>query len=104
MGFLSFQRAKPNEAEPAPTLIRLPSGSCTVDPSGRVVASTLPRSFPDALVREISTAVLATFQAGREAQMPLTEIVADYSALKLTARELRGGAIIFLAPRSLGQR
>jgi hypothetical protein len=55
-------------------------------------------------VAEITTAVLATFQAAREAQMPLTEIVADYSALKLTARELRGGAIIFLAPRSLGQR
>ena len=31
--------------------------------------------------------------------IPLTELIADYSALKLTARELRGGAIIFLAPR-----
>ena len=103
MGFLSF-RSKPKDAEVTSALVRLPSGSCTVDPSGRVVASTLPRAFPGVLVEEITTAVLTTFQAAREAQMPLTEIVADYSALKLTARELRGGAIIFLAPRSLGQR
>jgi len=103
MGFLSF-RSKPKEAEVTSALVRLPSGSCTVDPSGRIVASTLPRSFPDALLKEITTAVLATFQAAHEAQMPLAEMVADYSALKLTARELRGGAIIFLAPRSLGQR
>jgi hypothetical protein len=103
MGFLSL-RSKPKEAESTSALVRLPSGSWTVDPSGRVVASTLPSSFPDALLKEITTAVLTTFQAAREAQMPLVEIVADYSALKLTARELRGGAIIFLAPRSLGQR
>jgi len=103
MGFLNF-RSKPQEAEATSALVRLPSGSCTVDPSGRIVASTLPRSFPDARLREITAAVLGTFQAAREAQIPLTEIVADYSALRLTARELRGGAIIFLAPRSLGQR
>jgi len=48
--------------------------------------------------------VLSTFQAAREAGIPLTELIADYAALKLTARELRGGAIIFLAPRSLGQK
>ena len=103
MGFLNF-RSRPKEAETASTLVRLPSGSCTVDPSGRVVASTLPGSFPVPRVKEITASVLATFQAAREAQIPLTEIVVDYASLRLTARELRGGAIIFLAPRSLGQR
>jgi hypothetical protein len=103
MGFLNF-RSKPKEVEAAPTLVRLPSGSCTIDPSGRLVASTLPRSFPESLLKEITAAILATFQAAREAQMPLTELVVDFSALRMTARELRGGAIIFLAPRSLGQR
>ncbi len=85
-------------------LVRLPTGSFTLDPAGRVVASTLPRSFPADRVRQIGDLVLSTFQAAREARIPLTELIAEYAALKLTARELRGGAIIFLAPRSLGPK
>jgi len=80
-------------------LVRLPAGSFTLDPAGRIVASTLPRAFPAAHVQEIGAMVLSTFQSAREAHIPLTELIANYSALKLTARELRGGAIIFLAPR-----
>ena len=82
-----------------PGLMRLPTGSFTLDPSGRIVASTLPRSFPAVHVQQIGALVLATFRSAREAQIPLTELIADYAALRLTARELRGGAIIFLAPR-----
>ena len=85
-------------------LVRLPTGSFTVDPSGKVVASTLPQSFPAAQVRQIGDVVLATFRSAREADLPLMELIVDYATLKLTARELRGGAIIFLAPRSLGQK
>ncbi len=85
-------------------LVRLPTGSFTLDPTGRIVASTLPRSFPAAQVRQIGDLVLSTFQLAREAHIPLTELIADYAALKLTARELRGGAIIFLAPRSMGPK
>jgi hypothetical protein len=80
-------------------LIRLPTGSFTLDPGGRIVASTLPRSFPSTHVQQIGALVLSTFRSAREAQLPLTELIADYAALRLTARELRGGAIIFLAPR-----
>jgi hypothetical protein len=103
MGFLGFG-SKSSVAADRPALIRLPSGSFTIDPTGRLVASTLPRSFPEALVREIGAVVLATFQSAREAQLPLAELVAHFSSLKLTARELRGGAIIFLAPRGFAQR
>ena len=85
-------------------LVRLPTGSFTLDPSGRIVASTLPRSFPAEQVRHIGELVLNTFQLARDARIPLSELIADYAALKLTARELRGGAIIFLAPRSLGPK
>src|SRR6266516_3040339 len=83
-------------------LVRLPTGSFTLDSTGRIVASTLPRSFPATQVRQIGELVRSTFRLAQEAQIPLTELIADYEALKLTARELRGGAIIFLAPRSLG--
>ena len=95
MGFLNLLTRR----GPGPVLVRLPTGSFTLDPGGRIVASTLPRSFPTARAQQIGALVLSTFQSAREAHIPLTELIADYSALKLTARELRGGAIIFLAPR-----
>jgi hypothetical protein len=95
MGFLS------RFAKPAPTLLRLPSGSFTVDREGSVVAWTLPSSFPSALVSQIAQQVLAVFHDGAAAQLPLSEIIINYPSLKITARKLRGGAIIFLAPPAL---
>jgi hypothetical protein len=102
MGLLKFLTRRGSST--VANLVRLPTGSFTLDPSGRIVASTLPRSFPGAQTRQIGDVVLSTFRLAREAQIPLTELIADYAALKLTARELRGGAIIFLAPRSLGPK
>ena len=101
MGFLNLLTKR---GQTGATLVRLPTGSFTIDPGGRIVASTLPRSFPAGKVRQIGDLVLSTFQEARAAGIPLTEVIADYAAQKLTARELRGGAIIFLAPRSLGQK
>lgn len=86
------------------TLMRLPQGSFTVDRNGSVSVSTLPHAFPRAVLDEIAVRVLEGFRDARTAQLPLTEIVVDYAALRLTARELRGGAIIFLSPRSLNQK
>jgi hypothetical protein len=99
MGFLTlFSRAT------TLNLVRFPSGSFTVDPNGKLLISTLPHTFPRAWAEEIGKDVVATFRAAQAAQLPLRELVADYSALKLTARALRGGAIIFLAPQGLGRR
>ena len=67
------------------------------------MTSTLPQSFPSAHLREIGEVVLATFRAAEKAQMPLTEVIIQYSAMKLLARELRGGAMVFLMPQSHGQ-
>jgi hypothetical protein len=83
---------------------RLPSGSFTLDPAGRIVASTLPRTYPASLVQQIAQIVMKAFDLAHASHLLLTELVVEYPALKLTARELRGGAIIFLAPRNLGQR
>lgn len=99
MGFLSIF------SKPAgPTLIRLPTGSFTVDRNCRIVASTLPQNFPAEQVKMIAETVLHVFHSAQEAQMGCTELVIEFAALKLTARELRGGAIVFLAPRSLTQK
>ena len=94
MGLLSFF------SKPAPTLVALPSGTFTVDQEGSVLIGTLPSSFPATLVEDISRQVLATFQEAAAAQLPLSELTINYASLKITARELRGGALIFLSPRT----
>ncbi len=94
MGLLSlFSR-------PAPTLLRLPAGSFSVDRQGRLLVSTLPSSFPAALVDDIAQQVLASFREAGAAQLPLEELTINYPSLKITARELRGGAMVFLAPKT----
>jgi hypothetical protein len=101
MGLLNrFRKAEPAVRE----LVRLPSGSFTVDAAGKVIVSTLPRAFPEVKVREISMLVLRLLRSAREVDLPMSELVMQYSTLRLTARELRGGAIIFLAPRALEKR
>lgn len=94
MGFLNFF------SKSVPNLVRLPSGSVTVDRNGGVLAATLPSSFPGDLIMDISTHVLAGFREAAAAHLPLSELTLNYPSLKITARELRGGAIIFLTPRN----
>jgi hypothetical protein len=99
MGFLS------RFFKPADTaLVHLPAGSFTMDRDGKIMTSTIPQSFPSEHLRAIGDQVLASFRSAKKAQMPLAEIVIQYSALKLLARELRGGAIVFLSPQSLNQK
>ena len=84
-------------------LLHLPAGSFTLDREGNVMTSTLPRSFPEEYVKEIGRQVLACFRGAERAQQPMTEIVLNYAALKILARELRGGAMIFLMPQTTSQ-
>jgi hypothetical protein len=95
MGFLNFK------SKPAATLMRLPSGCFTVDRAGQIVTSTLPQHFPAALAQEIAAHVLAAFREAQAAQLPLSELIIRFASLKITAREMRGGAIVFLTPRTL---
>jgi hypothetical protein len=81
-------------------LQRLPTGTFTVDAQGRVVSSTVPQSVPVAVVRAIGESVIAVFQGARRANVSFSEMVAQYASFKITAREMRGGAIIFLSPKA----
>jgi hypothetical protein len=76
----------------------LPSGTITVDREGRVMTSTVSSNYPSALLGDIGRNVLALFLQAHEAQIPLAELSIHYGSLRITARELRGGAIIFLSP------
>ena len=85
-------------------LLPLPRGSFTVDREGRVLVSTLPQTYPVPFAEDIARQVLAAFQSAQAAQIPLFEIIIQYNNLKLTARELRGGAIIFMVPQTLSTK
>jgi len=98
MGLLNFLSKSDR-----PKLVHLPSGSFTIDREGKIMTSTLPQSFSAARMQEIGQPVIASFQAAKVAQMPLAEVIIHFAALKILARELRGGAIIFLMPQCLNQ-
>ncbi|HKQ38646.1 MAG TPA: hypothetical protein VJ063_11250 [Verrucomicrobiae bacterium] len=81
-------------------LVHLPSGSFTMDREGKIMTSTLPQSFPEHFILEIGKQVLTCFRGAERSHVQLSEIVMQYSALKILARELRGGAIVFLMPQA----
>ena len=87
-------------SKPAPMLLRLPTGSFTVDRQGRVLVGTLPSSFPAELMADIAKQVLAAFHGAAAIQLPLSGLAVNYPSLRITARELRGGAIIYLSPKA----
>ena len=80
---------------------RLPHGCFSVHRDGGLVGSTLPSSFPEKTAREIGRVVLAAFSRAHEASLPLSDLYIHFSGLTITARELRGGALIFLNPATL---
>ena len=79
---------------------QLPAGSLTVDREGKVVTSTIASGYPRGLLRDIVRDVLLLFRQAREAQLPLAEFSIHFASLSITAREMRGGAVIFLSPRT----
>ena len=79
---------------------RLPAGSMTVDREGNVVATTVASTYPASVLSDIAAEVLRIFNGARKAQVPLSEFNLHFASLRITAREMRGGAIIFLAPKT----
>lgn len=92
MGFLKFKTDSTQ-------LKKLPSGSFTVDSAGNIITSTVPTSFPAEEIKRIGDQVLSAFRGGHRAGYPFAELIIHYAAFKLSARELRGGAIIFFSPK-----
>ena len=93
MGFLNlFTRS-------SPAVQALPSGTLTVDRNNQILATTVSSACSPQVLQQIGDQVLTLFRQSRKAQLPLSELTLHFASLKITARELRGGAIIFLAPK-----
>lgn len=83
------------------TPARLPAGSFTVDRRGEVVVTTLPSNYPRPKLAAVGRHILQLFQSARKVQLPLAELVVNYASMTVVAKELRGGAIVYLKPVSL---
>ena len=83
-----------------PELKRMPTGTFTIDADCRIISSTVPSSVPEAEVRVIGQQILAIFEGARDANLQFSELVVQYASFKITAREMRGGAIVFLSLRA----
>ncbi len=86
-------------AKPEPAIQQLPSGSFTVDRHGNVMTTTVGSGCSPRLLDSIACEVLSLFRSAREAQMPLTGLDLNFADLQITAREMQGGAIIFISPQ-----
>src|SRR5438045_4189018 len=78
----------------------LPMGSLTVNAQGNIVTTTVSSAYSEALLEDIGREVLVIFREAKVAQLPLAEVTIHFASLRVTARELRGGAIIFLLPQT----
>jgi hypothetical protein len=81
-------------SKPSPAVQRLPYGTLTVDRDAQIVATTVSSNFPAEVLQEIGVQVLSLFREARKAHLPLAELRLHFASLQLTAREMRGGALI----------
>ncbi len=86
-------------SKPRAAVRRLPTGSITVDRNGDIVTTTVSSTCPPQLLKNITEEVLTLFREARARHLPLAELNLHFASLQITAREMRGGAIIFLSPR-----
>jgi len=98
MGFVTQIFIKPSKA----ALVQVPTGSFKMDRSGHLMTSTLPVSFAAAHAEAIGAEVANAFLSGERAQVALTQLTIEYPALKLLARKMRHGLMVFLVPKALG--
>ncbi|HEU5125189.1 MAG TPA: hypothetical protein VFW05_14135 [Verrucomicrobiae bacterium] len=79
---------------------KLPSGSFTVDRDGNIVTTTVASSYPRELLEDVAKEILRLFRDSRAAQISVNELTLHFASFQITARELRGGAIVFLSPKT----
>jgi hypothetical protein len=83
------------------TVDRLPGGCFSLHRGGEIAGSTLPGTFAPEKMAEIGRIVMEAFRRAQEANLLLTDLRFHFSGLQICARDLRGGALIFLTPATL---
>ncbi|MCI0745914.1 MAG: hypothetical protein L0Y58_10955 [Verrucomicrobia subdivision 3 bacterium] len=97
MGFVTQFFIKPAK----PALVELPHGSFMIDRNGRIMTSTLPGTFPPGHIYDITERILAALRAAERTEMALSELVIDFTTIRLVARYMRNGALVFVEPQAM---
>ena len=79
---------------------QLPTGSVTVDRDGHVVTYTVSSAYPKALLRDIGLRGAVHLPRGARSAGAACRNQHSFRQPQITARELRGGAVIFLLPQT----
>lgn len=99
MGLLNIFKSPAKQGLPP-----LPSGSYTVDREGKVVTSTISSAVSGQTLEQISAQILQTFRDAKQSNLIISEFSITTGAMNIKARELRGGAMIFLSPRGTARK
>lgn len=78
-------------------------GSFAVDREGELVVCTLGYGCSRPALDQIGRTVLDAFAHAREVNQPLAVVTTIQSGFKITAREMRGGALVFMRPETPSQ-
>jgi hypothetical protein len=92
MGFLR----RSDSAAKAP--LQIPVGCFSMDEEGSIVASTLPSDFPEPMMKSIGDAIRKTLRGAEAAGLGLRELSVHYGSLRISARDLHGGTLVFVSP------
>jgi hypothetical protein len=65
---------------------------------GNVVTSSLPKSVSAAVISDLGRQVLSAFREAAEAGVKLDELILTFAELKILARSVQDGAIVFISP------
>ena len=61
------------------------------------------RAVGGGIQQEIGQRMLAVLASAKKASVPLNELVVQFSAMKIYAKSLRSGVIVFMMPQMQGQ-
>lgn len=77
----------------------IPQGAFTYDSEGRILVGTLPIAWLESFGPALVKAFRRSFASAEEKGFPLHEIALHYGGARITAKDLRGGAIVFVSPK-----
>ncbi len=76
----------------------IPRGAFTYDSEGDILIGSVPTAWLEEFGPYLVKAFRKAFSSAEEKGLPLTEIALHYGGARLTAKDLRGGGIVYVFP------
>ncbi len=76
----------------------IPQGAFTYDSAGGIVVGSVPTDWLEAYGPQLVSVFRKAFTSAEQKGLPLAEIALHYAGARITARDLRGGGIVYVFP------